>query len=145
MKRRQFITLLGGAATWPLAARAQQPAIPVVGYLGLTSADAEAYLLAPFCEGLSKAGFEEGRNVTSDYRFAEGNVSRLPSPAAELVARKVTVVYTATTVSSLAMKAATSSIPIVFGTGADPVGSGLVTSLNRSSKARILLTCPCYK
>jgi putative tryptophan/tyrosine transport system substrate-binding protein len=132
MKRRQFITLLGGAAaTWPLAARAQQPGTPIIGYLGLTSADADAYLLASFRKGLSEAGFDEGRNVTIDYRFAERDVSRLPALATELVARNATVVYTATTVSALAMKAATSTIPIVFAIGADPIKLGLVTSLNR--------------
>jgi putative ABC transport system substrate-binding protein len=132
IRRREFITLFGGTAVaWPLAAWAQQAARPVVGYLGLTSADADAYLLAPFRKSLSEAGFDEGRNVTIDYRFAERDVSRLPALAAELVGRKVTVVFTATTVSALAMKAATSTIPIVFATGADPVKSGLVASLNR--------------
>jgi putative ABC transport system substrate-binding protein len=132
MKRREFITLLGGAASaWPLAARAQQQPMPVVGYLGLTSADADAYLLAPFRKGLSDAGFDQGRNVSIDYLFAERDVSRLPALAAELVGRKVTVVFTGTTVSALAMKTATSTIPIVFAVGADPVKSGLVASLNR--------------
>jgi putative tryptophan/tyrosine transport system substrate-binding protein len=132
VRRRKFITLLGGAAaTWPLAARAQQPGTPIIGYLGLTSADADAYLLASFRKGLSEAGFDEGRNVTIDYRFAERDVSRLPALATELVARNATVVYTATTVSALAMKAATSTIPIVFAIGADPIKLGLVTSLNR--------------
>jgi putative ABC transport system substrate-binding protein len=112
VNRRSFITLIGGAAAWPLAARAQQMAIPVVGYLGLTSADADAYVLASFRKGLSEAGFDDGRNVTIDYRFAERDVSRLPALAAEFVTRKVTVVFTATTVSALAMKAATSTIPL---------------------------------
>jgi len=131
MRRRQFITLLGGAAAWPFAAGAQQPPMPVVGYLGLTTAEADAYLIAAFRDGLAEAGFVEGRNIAIDYLFAERDISRLPALAAELVARKVTVVFTATTVSALAMKAATSTMPIVFAIGADPVKSGLVTSLNR--------------
>jgi putative ABC transport system substrate-binding protein len=131
VRRRDLITLLGSAVAWPLAARAQQTKMPVVGYLGLTSVDADAYLLAPFRKGLSEAGFDEGQNVTIDYRFAERDVSRLPGLAAELVARKVDVVYTATTVSALAMKAATSTLPVVFAIGSDPVQLGLVTSLNR--------------
>src|SRR5262249_24075943 len=132
VRRREFITLIAGAAACPVAARAQQkPAMPVVGYLGLTSADADAYLLAPFRKGLSEAGFEEGRNVTIDHRFADRDISRLPALAAELVSRRVTVVFTGTTVSALAMKAATSTIPIVFAIGADLVKSGLVVSLNR--------------
>ena len=132
MQRRAFITLLGGAATtWPLRAGAQQPTTPVIGYLGLTTAQSSAYMLAPFRKSLSELGFEDGRNVTIDYRFAERDVSRLPALAADLVNRKVAVIFTDTTLSALAVKAATSSIPIVFVTGADPVKSGLVASLNR--------------
>ncbi len=131
MRRREFISLLGAAAAWPVAAGAQQPPMPVVGYLGLTTAEADAYLIAAFRDGLAEAGFVEGRNIAIDYLFAERDISRLPALAAELVARKVTVVFTATTASALAMKAATSTMPIVFAIGADPVKSGLVTSLNR--------------
>ena len=131
MRRREFISLLGAAAAWPVAAGAQQPPMPVVGYLGLTTAEADAYLIAAFRDGLAESGFVEGRNIAIDYLFAERDISRLPALAAELVARKVTVVFTATTVSALAMKAATSTMPIVFAIGADPVKSGLVTSLNR--------------
>jgi putative tryptophan/tyrosine transport system substrate-binding protein len=132
MRRREFISLLGGAAAaWPLRAGAQQPTTPVIGYLGLTTAQSSAYMLAPFRKSLSELGFEDGRNVTIDYRFAERDVSRLPALAADLVNRKVAVIFTDTTLSALAVKAATSSIPIVFAIGADPVKSGLVTSLNR--------------
>jgi putative tryptophan/tyrosine transport system substrate-binding protein len=131
LKRRDFITLFGAAAAWPLATYAQQAAAPVVGYLGHTSAEADAYLIAAFRNGLAGAGFDEGRNIAVEYVFAERDVSRLPALAAELVGRKVTVVFTGTTVSALAMKAATSTIPIVFAIGADPVRSGLVASLNR--------------
>src|SRR5438105_12682014 len=132
MRRREFISLLGGAAVaWPRAGRAQQAASPVIGYLGLTTAQSNDYLLVPFRKSLSELGFEEGRNVTIDYRFAERDIARLPALAADLVARKVAVIFTDTTVSALAIKAATSSIPIVFAIGSDPVRSGLVTSLNR--------------
>jgi putative ABC transport system substrate-binding protein len=131
LKRRTFITLLGGAATiWSLRAGAQ-PTTPVIGYLGLTTVQSSAYMLAPFRKGLSELGFGDGRNVTIDYRFAERDVSRVPALAADLVNRKVAVIFTDTTLSALAVKAATSSIPIVFAIGADPVKLGLVTSLNR--------------
>jgi putative ABC transport system substrate-binding protein len=133
VKRREFITLLGGAAAaWPLAARAQQAAkLPIIGYLGLTSAETDAYLLASFRKGLSEAGYDESRNLIIDYRFAERDVSRLPALAAELVARNVNAIFTVTTVSTLALKAATSRLPIVFAIGVDPIKSGLVASLNR--------------
>lgn len=132
MKRREVLkAIIGSAAGWPLVAVAQQPATPVIGYLGLTSAKADAYLLAPFRKALSEAGFDEGRNVTIEYRFAERDVSRLPALASELVRRNVSVIFTGTTVSALATKAATSTIPVVFAIGADPANSGLVTSLNR--------------
>ena len=132
MNRREVLkAIIGSAAGWPLIAVAQQPATPVIGYLGLTSAKADAYLLAPFRKALSEAGFDEGRNVAIEYRFAERDVSRLPSLASELVRRNVAVIFTGTTVSAIAAKAATSTIPIVFAIGADPVKSGLVTSLNR--------------
>jgi ABC-type uncharacterized transport system substrate-binding protein len=132
MRRRDFIKAIAvSAASWPLLARAQQPSTPVIGYLGLTSAKTDSYLLMHFRKGLSEAGFDEGRNVTIEYRFAERDVSRLPALAAELVSRNVTVIFTATTVSAVAAKAATSTIPVVFAIGADPVKSGLVASLNR--------------
>jgi ABC-type uncharacterized transport system substrate-binding protein len=130
MRRRDFITLIGGAPAWPVWARAQ-PAMPVIGYLGLTSADTDDYLLAVFRKALKNAGFEDGRNVTIDYVFAERDAKRLPALAEELVRRKASVIFTGTTVSALAAKAATATIPVVFAIGADPVRSGLVESLNR--------------
>ena len=131
MRRREFIALVGGAAVaWPFAALAQQPAMPVIGYLGLSSAKADAYMLAPFLKALSEAGFDEGRNVGIEYRFAEGDVNRVPSLASDLVREKVAVIFTGTTVSALATKAATSTIPTIFAIGADPVNVGLVSSLN---------------
>jgi len=122
---------MGSAVGWPFVATAQQPAMPVVGYLGLTSANSDAYLITPFRKALSQAGFDDGRNVAIKYRFAEDNVSRLPTLAAELVRSNVAVIFTATTVSALAVKAATSTVPVVFAIGADPVKSGLVASLNQ--------------
>jgi len=132
MRRRAFITLLGGAVVaWPLAARAQQTAMPVVGYFSGRSPDAEAPIRVPFLKALEASGFAAGRNVAIEYRFAHGRDERLPELAAELVRQPVTMLVATDRPSALAAKAATATTPIVFASGFDPVRSGLVASFNR--------------
>jgi len=133
MRRREFISGLGSAAAWPVVARAQQPTMPVIGYLGPASLEG-TLALRPFLQGLKEAGFAEGENVKIEYRWAEGRNDRLPALAADLVNRRVAAIVTVGLPSALAAKAATQTIPVVFNMGSNAIETGLVASYNRPER-----------